>query len=117
MLTPATLRSLAIVAYAFGAALAFDDEALLLALVLGVGIIGFGGRPRLPTSVPRFRLELRCLDGVRVLAVTDDEARGRAVLQTEATRLQAAGGRGQLVLVNVSTKQPITWQVVDPRMQ
>lgn len=115
MLTPATLRGLAIIAYAVGAVLAFDDEALLLALVLGVGLIGLSRRLRLPTAPFRFRLELRCRESVRVLTATDDEERGRALLQIEATRLQATGASGQLVLVNARTKQPITWQVIDPR--
>ena len=117
MLTPAMLRGLSIIAYAVGASMIFDGAALVLALGLGVGIIGLGDRLRPPTSRPRFRLELRCPEGVRVLTATDDEARGRAALQTEATRLHAAGAGGQLVLVNVSTKQPVSWQVVDRRVR
>ena len=50
MLTPATLRGLAIAASAFAASLAFDDAALLLALVVGVGLIGLSGQLRLPVS-------------------------------------------------------------------
>ena len=48
MLTPATLRGLVIAASAVGAALAFDDAALLLALVLGVSLITLSGWLRLP---------------------------------------------------------------------
>ena len=50
MLTPATLRGLAIAASAVGAALAFDNAALLLALVLGVGLIGLSSQLRLLVS-------------------------------------------------------------------
>ena len=57
MLTPATLRGLAIAASALIAALAFDDAALLLALVLGVGLITLSGWLRLPTS-PALLIEL-----------------------------------------------------------
>ena len=50
MLTPATLRGLVIAASAVGAALAFDDAALLLALVLGVGLITLSSQLRLLVS-------------------------------------------------------------------
>ena len=111
---PALLRGVAIVAYALGASVAFDDVALLLALVLGVGLLGLGGRVHLPTATPHFRLELRDRDGVRVVGAADDEASGRALLRAEVSPLHAACASRQLVLGNVSTKQPITWQVVDP---
>ena len=51
MLTPATLRGLAIAASALVAALAFDNAALLLALVLGVGLIMLSSRLQLPTPI------------------------------------------------------------------
>ena len=57
MLTPATLRGLVIAASAVGAALAFDDAVLLLALVLGVGLITFSGQLQLPTP-PALLVEL-----------------------------------------------------------
>ena len=114
MLTPAHLRDLAIIAYAFGAAAVFDGVALLLALGLGMAIFGVIAGPSHQTSAPRYQLKLRYRGHVQVLATMDDETTGLAALQTHAAQLEAEGAIGQLVLVEGAIRHPITWQVLDP---
>ena len=115
MRNPALRTSFGIVAYALGAALVFDDLALLLAL--GVGTMAFAliAQPRPSAEMPRYRLEHRTPGWARVLAATSDEGTGRETFQHQAAQLTAAGTTGQLVLVDGATGHAVTWQVLDPR--
>ena len=115
MLTPAHVRGLAIVVYALGAAVAFDGPALLLALGLGTVLFALTAERRAPAVRPRYRLEHRGSGRVRVLAAMRDELPGRTALQAEAAAMTLAGASGQLVLVDVATGHPVTWQVLAPQ--
>jgi hypothetical protein len=101
MLTPARVRGLAIVAYAFGASAAFDGPELLVALGLGTATVARMAN-RLPSpELPRYRLEFRRPG--RVLAATRDEATGRAALERQAAAHTAGGASGHLVLVDAAS--------------
>jgi hypothetical protein len=103
MLTPARVRGLAIVAYAFGASAAFDGPELLVALGLGTATVARMAN-RLPSpELPRHRLEFRRPGRGRVLAATRDEATGRAALERQAAAHTAGGASGHLVLVDAAS--------------
>src|SRR5215207_8118948 len=115
MLTSAYLRGLAIVAYAFGASAAFDGPELLVALGLGTATVALMANRQPSPELPRYRLEYRHPDHVRVLAATNDEAIGRTTLQEQAAALTARGASGQLVLVDGTSGHAVTWRVLDPQ--
>jgi hypothetical protein len=111
---PALRKGLILFAYALGAAAVLDGLALLLALGLGTVAIAFTTQPWSQAEVTRYRLEHRSLGQVRVLTTTGDEGIGHETLHRQAAQLTADGATGQLVLVDVVTRRPISWQVLGP---
>ena len=102
-------------AYALGASALFDGVPLLLALALGAAVLagqGRGGNRR----IGRYRPEHRRPARVRVLAASDDEGAVRAALRAQAARLEAAGERGRLVLIDAVVGRPVAWRVLCPRV-
>jgi hypothetical protein len=115
MLTPVRCRRLALIVLAFAATAAVDGLALLLPLGLGLVLLALTAEWSRPAAPPRYCLEHRRPGHVHVLAVTHDEAAGRAALQDHAATLSAASVPGQLVLVDVTSGAAITWRVLEPR--
>ena len=116
-LMAALRKGLVLVAYPLAAATVFDGPELLLALGLGISAFALTTQPRSPAEKPRYQLEHRYPGRMRVLAATSDEGTGHETLQRQAARLKADGATGQLVLVDMATRRPITWQVLGPPMK
>ena len=112
MLTPARLRGLAMVVYALTAAAALDGLALLVGLVVGTVLFVLTAPRWVPHELPRYQLQHRSSGRVDIVAASDDEAAGRVLFHAQATALEAAGARGQLVLVDRITGHPVTWRVL-----
>ena len=115
MLTPAHARSLVFIAAVFAVAAGFDGLVQLLALCVVTVAYALTWEPPQTDVAPRYRLEHRRPDQVHVLAVTGDEAAGRAALEAQAVALAAAGTTGQLVLVDRTRGAAVTWRVLGPR--